>query len=62
MRDIMICMDAEMNCTLVEASQWVESELICTSVEEKLWRVSKEKIESVTISRFDPLQSEDNVI
>ena len=58
----MICMDAEMNCTLVEASQWVESELICTSVEEKLRRVSKENIDSVTVSRFGTLQSEDNVI
>ena len=33
-------LNAEVNVFLVEASQWVESELICTSAEEKLQRLN----------------------
>ena len=54
-------LDAEMDALLAEASQRVERELNCAIVEEKLRSLDKENMNSITVSRFGPLQSEDDI-
>ena len=50
-----------MDVLLVEASQWVERELNCAITEEKLSSLDKENVNSITVSRFGPLKSKDDI-